>query len=165
MVFPFAALGCFYFDPRELSIESIDDTECESSEESGSDAANRKGRSRTATNDESCDGDLVRRDSGFAKDCDYRGFDWRMDVSRKIQCALLRRIQNNTLSDTTFLRLRRWKTEWPHMPTHADDIIVNFRCVHGIDFTTRDLLFEFFNNGRVVRARSNEVPRHQSGPA
>ena len=34
MVFPFAAFGCFYFDSRELSIESVDNTERESSEES-----------------------------------------------------------------------------------------------------------------------------------
>jgi hypothetical protein len=39
------------------------------------------------------------------------------------------------------------------MPAHADDVIVNFRCVHGVDFTGLAFLFEFLNNRRAVRAR------------
>src|SRR5438034_2497134 len=165
MMFPFAAFGRFDFDPRKLSIESINDTERESSEESHPDAAKRKRRSRAATDHESCNRDLVWRDSRFAKESDYRGFDWRVDISGKIQCALLRRIQNNALSETTFLCPRRRKTEWPHMPAHADDVIVNFCCVHGVDFTSVGLLLELLKNRRAIRARQKEVPRHQSRPA
>src|SRR6188474_3132455 len=103
MVFPFAAFGCFYFNPRKLSIESIDNTERESSEESQPDMAKHKGRSRAATDDQSGKRDLVRRYPRFAKQCDYRRFDWCMDVSGKIQCALLRRIQNNALGEPMVL--------------------------------------------------------------
>jgi hypothetical protein len=160
MVFPFAAFGCFNFDARQLSIESIDDTERESSEESHPDVAKHKGSSRAATDDESCNRNLVWCDSRFAKKRDYRGFDWGVDVSGKVKCTLLRRIQNNALGETTFLCPRRWKTEWPHMPAHADDIIVNFRCVHDVDFTGVDLLFELLNKRRAVGARQKEVPRY-----
>jgi len=67
MVFPFTAFRGFYFDSRKLSIESIDDTEREGSEESRTNAANHKCRSCATTNDETCNGDLIRRDSRFAK--------------------------------------------------------------------------------------------------
>src|ERR1700751_3399962 len=116
MVFPFSVFGRFNFDPRELSIESIDDTERESSDESQPHMAKHKSGSRHTTDDESCNRNLVWRDSRFAKKRDYRGLDWRVDVSGKIQGALLRRIQNNSLDDTTLLWPRRRKTEWPHMP-------------------------------------------------
>src|SRR5215469_11332522 len=98
MVFPFAAFGCFHFDPRKLSIEPIDDTECESSDESQADAAKHKCRSCAATDDESSNRDLIWRDLRFAQERDYRGFDWRVDISGEIQGALLRGIQNNALS-------------------------------------------------------------------
>src|ERR1700747_3753357 len=101
--------------------------------------AKHKSRSRAATDDESCNRNLVWRDSRFAKRRDYRGLDWCVDISRKIQSALLRRIQNNALSDTTLLWPRRRQTEWPHMPAHADDVIVNFCHVHCIDFTSVEL--------------------------
>jgi len=153
MVFPFAAFGCFYFDSGKLSIESIDNTERESSQESHADTAKHKGRGRAATDDESCNRDLVRRNPGSAKDRDYRRFDWCMDVSRKIQCALLRGIQNNALGETMMLCPRRRKKERPDMPAHADDVIVEFRCVHGFDFTGVDLLLELLNNRNPVRAR------------
>jgi len=51
------------------------------------------------------------------------------------------------------------------MSAHADDVIINFSCVYGIDFTSVDLLLELLNNRRAVRARQKEVPRHQSRPA
>src|SRR4051794_34902095 len=111
MVFPFAAFGCFYFDSRKLSIESINNTERESSEESDPDTAKHKGGGRAATDDESCNRDLVRGNPGFAKDRDYRCFGWCMDISRKIQCALLRRIQNNALGETMVLCPGRWKKQ------------------------------------------------------
>ena len=93
----------FNFDSRKLSIESVNDTKRESCEDSQADAAKRKSRSRGATNDKTCNRDLVWCDSGFAKERDYRGFDWRMDVSWEIQGALLRRIQDDALSETTFV--------------------------------------------------------------
>jgi len=80
-------------------------------------------------------------------------------VSWEIQRTLLRRIQDNALSETTFLWPRR-KTEWPHMPAHADDVIVNFRGVQDVDFTALALLPELLKNRRVARARQEEVPRH-----
>jgi len=160
MVFPFATFRCFYFDSRELSIDSIDNTEHESSEEPQPDIAKHKGRSGAATDDESCNRNLVRGDSRFAKERDYRRFDWRVDVSGKIQCAFLGRIQNNGLNESTCVFPRRGKTEWPHVAAHADDVVVNFRCVHRIDFTAGELLLKLFGKRRGVRARHKEVPRH-----
>jgi hypothetical protein len=46
------------------------------------------------------------------------------------------------------------------MPAHADDVIVNFRCVHGVDFACLDFLFELLNDQRAVRASQQEVSRH-----
>src|SRR5262249_45571464 len=153
MMFPFPAFGSFNFDARELSIQSIDDTESDGSEDSQPDAAKRKRRSRNATYDESCNRNLVGRDSRFAKERDYRRFNWRVDISGKIQGAFLRRIQNDALSKTMVLCPRRQKTEWPHVAAHTHDVIVNFRRVHGADFTGLDLLFELLNEGRAARAR------------
>ncbi len=51
------------------------------------------------------------------------------------------------------------------MPAHADDVIINFSCVYGVDFPSVDFLLELLNNRRAVRARQKEVPRHQSRPA
>jgi len=160
MVFPFSAFGRFNFDPRELSIESIDDTERKSCDESHPDMAKHKSRSCRTTDDEACNRNLVWRDSRFAKKRDYRGLDWRVDVSWKIQSALLRRIQNNAFSDTTLPWPRRRKTEWPHMPAHADDVIVNFCRVQDVDLTGLALLLELLENRRAVRARQKELPRH-----
>jgi len=125
MVFPFAAFGCFNFDPREFSIDSIHNTERERCEDSYADATKRKSGSRRATNDKTCNRNLVWRNPRFAKERDYRGFDRGMDVSREIQSALLRGIENNALSEMTFPCVRRCKTEWPHMPPHGHDVIVN----------------------------------------
>src|SRR5262249_13675697 len=111
MMFPFPAFGSFNFDARELSIQSIDDTESDGSEDSQPDAAKRKRCSRNATDDESCNRNLVGRDSRFAKERDYRRFNWRVDMSGKIQGAFLRRIQNDALSKTMVLCPRRRKTE------------------------------------------------------
>ena len=63
------------------------------------------------------------------------------------------------LSETTFVCPRRLKAEWPHMPAHADDVIVNFCCVHGVDITSVGLLLQLFENRRAVRAREKEFPR------
>ena len=66
-MFPFAALGHFDFDARLLSVQSIDDAKYESSEDSESDTANCERRGRAATDDETCNRNLVWRDSRFAK--------------------------------------------------------------------------------------------------
>jgi len=97
MVFPFAAFGCFNFDARELSIESIDDTERESSEQSHPDVAKHKGSSRAATDDESCNRNLVWRDSRFAKNRDNCGFDRCVNVSLQVERSLLRGIEKDAL--------------------------------------------------------------------
>jgi len=67
MMFPPAALGHFDFDAGLLPVQSIDDTKYERSEDSEPDAAKREGRSRAATDDETCNRNLVWRDSRFAK--------------------------------------------------------------------------------------------------
>jgi len=67
MMFPLAPLGHFDFDARLLSVQSIDDTKYESSEDSEPDAAKRKGRGRAAFDDETCNRNLVWRDSRFTK--------------------------------------------------------------------------------------------------
>src|ERR1700757_3351445 len=165
MMFPFAAFGCFNFDPRKLSIKPIDDTERESSEKSRAGVAKHKSRSRATTDDEACNRNLVWRESCFPKERDYCGFDWRVDISGKIQGAFLRRIHNNALSKTAVLCRWRRKTEWPDAPAHADDVIINFRRVQGVNFTILNLLFERLNKWGVVRARQKEVTCHQSRPA
>jgi hypothetical protein len=68
MMFPFAVLGRFDFDARLLSVQSIDDTKYESGEDSKPHAANCKGRGRAASDDETSNRNLVRRDSRFAKE-------------------------------------------------------------------------------------------------
>jgi len=67
MMFPLAAPGHFDFDARLLSVQSIDDTKYESSEDSKPDTAKRERRGRAASDDETCHRNLVRRDSRFAK--------------------------------------------------------------------------------------------------
>jgi len=67
MMFPFPALGHLDFDAGLLSVQSIDNTKYESSEDSEPDAAKRERRGRAATDDETCNRNLVWRDSRFAK--------------------------------------------------------------------------------------------------
>ena len=67
MMFPLATLGRFNFDARLLPIQSIDDPKYESSEDSEPNAVKREGRGRAATDDETCNRNLVWRDSRFAK--------------------------------------------------------------------------------------------------
>jgi len=67
MMLPLSALGHFDFDARLLSIQSINDAKNESGEDSKPDAANCKGRGRAASDDETRNRNLVRRDSRFAK--------------------------------------------------------------------------------------------------
>src|SRR5262249_22719376 len=67
MMFPRAAPSSFNFDPRLLSVESIEDTKYKSGKNSGPDAANREGRGRAASEDEASNRNLVWRDSRFTK--------------------------------------------------------------------------------------------------
>jgi hypothetical protein len=103
MMFPFAALCGFNFDARLLPIQSVDNTKNESSEDSESDAANRKCCGRAATDEETSNRNLVWRDSRFAKNRDDCRFDWSVNVSGQVECSILRRIENNTLSRTAVL--------------------------------------------------------------
>src|SRR6266496_2429157 len=67
VMFPFAALRRFDFYARLLSVESINDVKYEGSEDSEPDAANRKGSGRAASDNETCNRNLVWRDLRFAK--------------------------------------------------------------------------------------------------
>jgi len=67
VMFPLSALGHFDFDARLLSVQSIDDTKYESSEDSEPDTAKRERHSRPASYDETGNRNLVRCDSRFAK--------------------------------------------------------------------------------------------------
>jgi len=165
MMFPLATLGGFNFDARQLSIQSIDDTKHQCSQDSEPDAAKHKSRSCAASDDEACNRNLVWRDLRFAKKRDQCGFDRRVDVSGQIERALLRRIQNDALSRATILLPRRRKTEWPRVPTHADHVIICLRRIDHVDFTDVDLVFELLKKRRGGRARQEEVPRDQSRPA
>jgi len=71
-----------------------------------------------------------------------------MQISRQIECSLLRRIENNTLGQTTVLLQRHAEGEWPQAPTHADDIIVLFRRIDGIGLAVVDLPCEFVQQRR-----------------
>src|SRR5260370_29423378 len=82
MMFPLSALGHFDFDARLLSIESIDDAKYESSEDSKPDAANDESCRRAASDNETCNRNLVWRDSRFAKKRDDCRFDRCVNVSR-----------------------------------------------------------------------------------
>jgi len=81
IMFPFAALGHFDFDARLLPVQSIDDAKYERSEDSESDTANRERRGRPASYDETCNRNLVWRDSRFAKKRNDSRFDRCVEIS------------------------------------------------------------------------------------
>src|SRR5436190_2578765 len=143
MMFPFPVLGRFDFDARLLSVQSIDDTKSKRSDDSEPDAAQRECRGRAATDDETSNRNFVWRDSRFAKKRDDCRFDWSVNVSGQVECSILRGIENDALSQATVLLLRCAKTKWPHMPAHADDIIIFLRRVDDIDLRMIDLAREF----------------------
>jgi len=107
MMFPFAVLGRFDFDARLFSVQSIDDTKYESSEDSEPDAAKRECRGRTASDNETSNRNLVWRDSRFAKKRDECRFDWSVNVSGQVECSILRGIENDALRYTTVPLWRR----------------------------------------------------------
>src|SRR5213083_3005472 len=107
MMFPFPTLGRFDFDTRLFSVQSIDDTKHESSDDSEPDAAKRERRGRAASDDETSNRNLVWRDSRFAKKRDDCRFDRCMNVSGQVECSILRGIQNDALRYTTVLLQRR----------------------------------------------------------
>lgn len=67
MMFPLAALGHFDFDSRLLPVQPVDNPEYESSEKSEAETAKRECRGRAASDDETCNRNLVGRDSRFTK--------------------------------------------------------------------------------------------------
>src|SRR5439155_23096984 len=83
MMFPLAMLGGLNFDARLLSIQSIDDAECESGGDSEPDAATHECSSRGASHDKSCGRKLVRGDSRLAKKWDECGVDRYVELSRE----------------------------------------------------------------------------------
>src|SRR5438128_7175387 len=142
MMFPFAALGRFDFDARLFSVQSIDDTKYESSEDSEPGIAKCECRGRAASDNETCNRNLVWRDSRFAKKRDDCRFDWSVNVSGQVECSILRGIENDALRYATILLRCRGKTEWPHAATHAENVVI-FRCrVDDIDVAMVDSLFE-----------------------
>src|SRR5262249_61243961 len=130
MVLPFAAFSGFNFDARELSIQSIDDAKDQSCENAEPDPTEHKRRGGAATDDKAGSRNLIGRDSRSAKTRDDCGLDWRMNVGGEIKGAVLRRIQNNEWSDIPFLWLRSRKTERPHTPPHAHNLIIQLPCTH-----------------------------------
>src|SRR5437762_5910678 len=143
MMFPFPTLSRFDFDARLLSIQSIDNTKYESSEDSEPDAVKRERRGRAATDDETSNRNLVWGDSRFAKKRDDCRFDWSVNVSGQVECSILRGIENDAFRQATVLLLRYAKTKWPHMPAHADDIIIFLRRIDDVDLRMIDLAREF----------------------
>src|SRR5438876_4970067 len=67
VMFPLSALGHLDFDARLLSVQSVDETKYESSEDSEPDTAKRERRGRAASYDETGNRNLIRSDSRFAK--------------------------------------------------------------------------------------------------
>src|SRR5438093_12198081 len=112
MMFPFPTLGRFDFDTRLLSVQSIDDTKYESSEDSKPDAAKRECRGRAASDDETSNRNLVWRDSRFAKQRDDCRFDRCVNVSGQVEWSILRGIQNDALRYTPALHRRPCIAQW-----------------------------------------------------
>src|SRR5213594_4425088 len=161
MMFPLATLGGFNFDARQLSIQSIDDTKHQCSQDSEPDAAKHKSRSCAASDDKAHNRNLVWRDLRFAKKRDDCGFDRRVDVSGQVQRSFLCGIKNDALSPTAILLQRRTKTEWPHVPTHADDVIIYLCSIHRIDSAVVGLPCEFVQKGRCGGKSQKKIPRDQ----
>jgi hypothetical protein len=97
VMFPFAALRRFDFYARLLSVQSIDDTKYESSDDSEPGIAKCECERCAASNDEARNRDLVWCDSRFAKKRDNCGFDRCVNVSRQVERSLLRGIENDAL--------------------------------------------------------------------
>ena len=81
------------------------------------------------------------------------GFDRSVNVSGQVECSILRGIENDPLSQATVLLRWRGKTKWPHVATHADDVIILLRRVDDIDLAVVDLLLELFEERRSRRKR------------
>src|SRR5207245_796814 len=82
MMFPLPVLGRFNLYARLLSIQSIDDAECDSCDDSEPDTANYECNDRRAPDDKARNRNLVWRDSRFAKKRDDCRFDRCVNVSR-----------------------------------------------------------------------------------
>jgi len=70
-------------------------------------------------------------------------------------------IENDPLSQATVLLGRRWKTNRPHAPPHADDVIILRRRVDDVDLPDVNLVFEFSEERRGRRKRREKIFRDQ----
>src|SRR5207247_5855261 len=82
-----------------------------------------------------------------------------MQISRQVERSLLRRVENNTLGQTMVLLQRNAEGEWPHVPAHADDVIVLFRRVDGIGLAVVDLPCEFAKKRRCGGKGKKKISR------
>ncbi len=69
----------------------------------------------------------------------------------------MRGIENDTLSHAAVLLRRRRKTDRPHAPTHADDVIILLRRVDDIDLAVVDFVFEFLKKRRGGPKRRKKI--------
>jgi len=150
-------------DPRKLSIESI---EIPNARASG--ILTRRGQAQTPQcapqpDDESCNRDLVWRDSRFARERDYRGFDWRVDVSGKIQLPFWRRIQNNAFRDDDVPVPGTGKQSGRTCGAYLDDVIVTFAGIHG-SISRASIFCLRSSKAAPVRARQKEARVTKSRP-
>src|SRR5216117_1228327 len=148
MMFPFAALGGFDFHARLLSVQSIDDAKYKRSDDSEAYTSKCECNGSAASTYKTIICDLIWRDSRFAKKRDdcvfYRG----VNVSRQIERSFLRRIENDALCDTLALLRRRCKTDWPHAPTHADDVFILLGRIDNVYVVVVHFIFQFFKQRR-----------------
>src|SRR6266853_196465 len=152
MMFPLSALGHFDFDPRLLPVESIDDAKYKRGDDSEPDTAKCECDGCAASNDEARNRNLVWRDSRFAKKRDDCGFDRRVDVSGQVQRSFLCGIKNDALCYTLVLLRRRCKTDWPHAPTHADDVFILLGRIDNVYLVVVHFVFQFFKQRQRVKA-------------
>jgi len=87
-----------------------------------------------------------------------------VEISRQVERSILGGIENDTLSQATVLLRRRRKTDRPHVPTHADDVIILLRRVDDVDLPVVDLVFEFLKKRRGRPKRRKKIFHDQCRP-
>src|SRR6266571_2093849 len=85
-------------------------------------------------------------------------------LSGNVERSLLGGIENDPLSHAAILLGRRRKTDRPHAPTHADNVIILLRHVYDVGLAVIDLIFEFFKKRRCGRKRRKRIFRNQYRP-
>ena len=73
-------------------------------------------------------------------------------------------IENDPLSQAAVPLWRRWKTDRPHTPTHADDVIILLRRIDDFDLTIVNPPFELGKERRGVRKRRKTIFRDHGRP-